>query len=145
MKLKDILHEEIDFDTHLARETEKHTAGPNTTEEKDFYEVDFELFDGSTGEEIEIANSSDAPSYPEMVEIEVTGIESWNDNPKAKSEEEVETVFGYDDAEATISKSSLKELKAWLDTRDDYSEITDYEYEIDFENQTGTVRATAVE
>ena len=148
MKLKEILHEAIDFDTYLARETEKHMTGPDVSEEEvEPFEVEFILIDSRTGKEVSDQlklRSSEAPSYPEMVKVEIDGVVSWNDNPNAKSEEEVETVLSYDDAKATISSSSLKELDAWLETRADYSEITDYEYEIDFEDQTGTVSATAV-
>lgn len=143
MKLRDILHEEIGFDTHLARETDKHLSGPKTNTVDMDYEVEFTLFD-ENGDEIEINKSSDAPSYPEMIEIEVTGIESYNANPKSKHEDEEEIVFNYDDAEVEITNSSKKELKDWLETRSDYNSIIDYTYDINFEDESGSVTAIAV-
>jgi len=143
MKLGEILYE-ADYDAYLARETEKHYGGSNTEEDSQVYEVDFVLFD-EEGEEIVISNKSDAPNYPDEIEVEVTGIESYDENPNPRHEDEEEIVYVYDDAEVEITKSAQETLDKWLKTRSDYKDISDFEFDMDFDKQTGTVSATATD
>ncbi|RLC45846.1 MAG: hypothetical protein DRH57_07250 [Candidatus Cloacimonadota bacterium] len=143
MKLGEILYE-ADYDTYLARETEKHNGGSNTEEDSQVFEVDFVLFD-EAGEEIEISNASDDPSYPDMIEVEVTGIESYDENPNPRHEDEEEIVYVYDDAEVEITKSAQEALDKWLETRSDYKDIGDFDFDVNFDKQSGTVSAIATD
>ncbi len=80
MKLGEILYEEADWDNLRDQADKNHIDGKTTTVE-DSYEVDFVLFD-EAGNEIEI--SAEAPSYPDVIEIEISDVESWDVNPKIK-------------------------------------------------------------
>jgi transketolase len=83
--------------------------------------------------------------YPKTIEIEVSDIDSWNDNPGARHEDEEEIVYDYENATVVITASSEKEIEKWLKTRDDFISIDDYDFsDIDFEKATGTVTATAI-
>ncbi len=141
MKLGEILYEETDWDNLRDQADKKHIDGKKTTTVEDSYEVDFVLFD-EAGDEVEI--SAEAPSYPDVIEIEISDVESWDANPKSRSEEEEEIEYNYEDATVEISSSAKKQIKKWLSSRGDYVDVVDYEFDIDFDKQTGSVSATAV-
>lgn len=128
MKLGEILYE-AGTDASRDMADSKHIDAEDNTEN---YEVDFELFD-EDGEEISIPNSSDAENYPEVVEIEVSGFDILSANEN-----------NYEFATATLTPSSEKDIEKWLKTRSDYVEVTDYEFDIDFNKQSGKVTATAL-
>jgi hypothetical protein len=142
MKLGNILYE-TDYDTYLARETEKHYGRSNTEEDSQIYDVDFVLFD-EEGEEIIGSDNSDSIDYPEIIEVEVSGIESYDENPNPRHEDEQEIVFVYDEAEVNITNNAQKTLDKWLETRSEYDDIIDFDFDIDFESQSGTVNAVAI-
>ena len=141
MKLGDILYEATDYDAIRDQMDKPYIDGKAVTNSDDVYEVDFTLFD-EDGEEVKITGN--ATSYPDMVEIEVSDIESWDNNPNPKSEDDQDIEYNYDDATVELTSSADKSIKAWLSTSDDYVEIIDYEFDIDYEKQTGSVTATAV-
>lgn len=141
MKLGEILYE-TDYDAIRDQSDSKFIDRKSNDEaDNQVFEVDFELFD-EAGDEV--STTAEADAIPDMVEIEVTGIESFDNNPNPKHEDEEDIEFDYENAEATLTSSAEKTLKKWLKTRSDYVEITDYEFDIDYKAQSGTITAIAV-
>ena len=127
MKLGKILYE-ADYDTYLAREVDKHNGGNTKVTTSDAtYNVDLVILN----DDDEIDNA------PESIEINVDGIDSWNTNPRARHEDDEEIEYNYDNAEATLSKNGMKELKAWLKKNNLVQ--TDIDFDISFENEDGSV------
>ena len=128
MKLGEILYE-ADYDAYLAREADKHNGGDTkVTTSDDVYDVDLIIVD---------TDGNDIGGAPETIEIEVSDIDSWNANPRARHEDEEEIEYNYDNASATLSKAGEKELNSWL--KKNKLVQTDIEFDISFENEEGSV------